>query len=71
MALVRMFHYSCDSYTAPVNLQTYECEQETGDEWYANQAKKRAIDEGWHINSKWALCPTCWEHGLRSKHVTK
>ena len=69
MALVRMFHYSCDSFTAKPELQTYECEIEQGDEWYASLAKQRAMKDGWHLGKNWAICPTCWEHGLRSKHL--
>jgi len=60
MSLVRMFHYSCD---AEMN---YDCEHETGDEYYSSEAKAVAKNLGWHIHASGdAICPTCWENGAR------
>jgi hypothetical protein len=60
MGLVRMFHYDCDARAAG-----YECEGETGDEWYQTQATIEAKRQGWHIRHGVAICPTCWEVGAR------
>ena len=70
MALVRMFHYACDS-VRTYNEASYGCEDSTGDEWYASIAKRRALHEGWHLGATYALCPVCWDAGIRPKHLTK
>ena len=71
MALVRMFHYSCDSFDAPVDMQTQDCELELGGEWFSALAKQRAQLSGWHIGPGWALCYDCWEYGIRPKHLAR
>jgi hypothetical protein len=71
MTLIRMFHYGCDSDRSRTIRRPYDCEDSTGDEWYASVARSRAIDQGWHLGAAYALCPVCWDAGIRPKHLTK
>lgn len=72
MSLVRMFHYSCDSYQV-ITAGYRECDDSMGDDWYATDAKRNALADGWHISAdgKLALCAPCWERGIRFKDLTR
>jgi hypothetical protein len=70
MALVRMFHYSCDGFESHNYPGAFECDGDTGDSWYASEAKDVAIKAGWHINAKHAICGECWDNGVRFKDLS-
>lgn len=63
MSMVRMFHVECD---APDHDRTLP---DIGDEWYSFTAKERAKEEGWHLRNDDAICPVCWEQGVRFKNL--
>jgi len=66
MGAIRMFHFSCDADIRGF----YDCEIDTGDEWYASAARQQALSDGWHLSgSEIAICPACWEHGARFKNL--
>lgn len=62
--MVRMFHIQCD---APDH--TLVSNHDIGDEWYADEAVKRAKEEGYHLRNYTAICPECWDAGVRFKDL--
>ena len=65
MAMVRMFHIECD---APDH--NLDSNVDLGDNWYADEAVKLAREEGFHLRNYTAICPTCWNKGVRFSDLT-
>ena len=55
-----MFHIDCDNCNSG----------EIGDEWYAEVAVQRAREEGYHLRNYTAICPECWDAGIRFTDLT-
>jgi hypothetical protein len=62
--MVRMFHIECDAKDHNVDSN-----DDLGDEWYADNAVELAKREGFHLRNYQAICPTCWDLGIRFKDI--
>ena len=65
--MVRMFHIQCD---APDHSIT-AMEDDLGDHWYADDAVKFAKSEGYRLRNYTAICPECWDAGVRFKDLSQ
>jgi hypothetical protein len=55
-----MFHIACD---AP--RHNAEHGYDLGDEWYSSEAVRVAREAGYHLRDDLAICPDCWDNGVR------
>lgn len=61
MGMQRMFTMTCDG---PSCFDAID-----GGEWYADAARRRAQEEGWHVSGNYAICAACWDKGVRMAAV--
>ena len=61
MTMTRMFTITCNN---------PDCNDDQGSEWYAEEAVKVAKKAGYHMRNYTAICPDCWDAGLRFADVS-